>query len=760
MTSAETVLLTSGLALAALIVLLFFRPILLIRIPLWLVTHTIYRVRVIGSEQVPATGPALLVCNHVSHWDWLFLLAAQKRFIHFVIFAGWTRRFGLRHILKWAGVIPIDKASGPRAIVQSLRKASEALARGEVVCIFAEGRFTRTGFLLPFHRGFEQIVKHAPAPVIPVCLEHLWGSIFSYRGGKLIWKWPQVLPYPLTVAFGAPMPPTATAVQVRLAIQKLSADCAIQRKYPLVHHQFVRMASRHPFRSCIIDPAVRNKAFRYGEVLAGAMCIARQLRPVLADDPMVGLWMPTGFGGVITNIALALLGKTSVNLNYTAGTDNVQSAIRQCNLRHVITAKRFVDLVPLKTGPETAVLYLDEINTRITTGQKIRAFLKVLLLPRLVLSRWVLGLAKQKPEDLATVIFSSGSTGDPKGVMLSQRNIAANADSMIQAIDVRPRDRILGVLPLFHSFGFSVTMWVPLQVGASIAFNPDPRQGRQIGALCRKCQCTIFVTTPTFLRFCAKRCEPEDFKSLRLLTCGAEKLPASLAQQFQEKFGILPMEGYGCTELSPAAIINVPDQEMDGFRQIGHKSGTIGQPLPGVAARVVDPETFQDLPPGQDGLLLIYGPNVMVGYLGKPELTKEVIRDGWYVTGDLVHYDEDGFITITDRLSRFSKIAGEMVPLRRIEEELELILGSDERKCVVTSVLDTSRGERLVVLHLSLNGVSPAELRKKLEEKGLPTLWLPREKDFITVSEFPLLGSGKLDLKQCKEMARKLAGEE
>jgi acyl-[acyl-carrier-protein]-phospholipid O-acyltransferase/long-chain-fatty-acid--[acyl-carrier-protein] ligase len=268
------------------------------------------------------------------------------------------------------------------------------------------------------------------------------------------------------------------------------------------------------------------------------------------------------------------------------------------------------------------------------------------------------------------------------------------------------------------------------------------------------------MTTPTFLRFCLKRCEPEDFKSLRLLMCGAEKLPATVAQEFQQKFGVLPMEGYGCTELSPAAISNVPDREMDGFRQVGNKPGTIGQPIPGVTARIVDPETFQELPPGTEGLLLIYGPNVMVGYLGKPELTKEVVRDGWYVTGDIARCDEDGFIILTDRLSRFSKIGGEMVPHRKIEEELENILGTDERRCVVTSVPDTSKGERLVVLHLPLDGVSPGALRKKLEEKGLPNLWVPREKDFIRVDEIPVLGSGKVDLKKCKDKARDLAGKE
>ena len=207
----------------------WLRPMLLVRALLWLLTHTVYRVRVLGRENVPAKGGALLVCNHISYIDWLLLLAAQRRFIRFVIFAGFTKKWGLRYLLRWAGAIPIDGAGGPRAIVKSLRRASDALAKGELVCIFAEGRLTRTGFMLPFHRGFEQIAKRSQAPVIPVCLDHVWGSIFSYEGGKFFWKWPQQIPYPVCVAFGAPLPPTASAFQVRQAIQELSADCSIAR---------------------------------------------------------------------------------------------------------------------------------------------------------------------------------------------------------------------------------------------------------------------------------------------------------------------------------------------------------------------------------------------------------------------------------------------------------------------------------------------------------------------------------------------------
>jgi acyl-[acyl-carrier-protein]-phospholipid O-acyltransferase/long-chain-fatty-acid--[acyl-carrier-protein] ligase len=337
--------------------------------------------------------------------------------------------------------------------------------------------------------------------------------------------------------------------------------------------------------------------------------------------------------------------------------------------------------------------------------------------------------------------------------MLSHDNLAANIESMIQATNIRPKDRLLGVLPFFHSFGHTVTLWGPFQLGASACYHVDPRQAKEIGELCKKYACTIFLTTPTFLRFCLRRSEAEDFKTLRILICGAEKLSQDFAKEFEDRFGVLPLEGYGCTELSPAAAANVPDWEEQGMKQVGNRPGSIGQPLPGVAAKIVDPDTFAELPAGQEGLLLMYGANVMMGYLGRPEKTKEAIRDGWYVTGDIAKFDEDGFITITDRLSRFSKIGGEMVPHQKIEDELQEIIGTHERHFVVIGVPDQSKGERLVVFHLPLSGMSTHELWQKLSSRGLPNLWVPRERDFYLLPELPVLGSGKVDLKRLKEMA-------
>jgi acyl-[acyl-carrier-protein]-phospholipid O-acyltransferase/long-chain-fatty-acid--[acyl-carrier-protein] ligase len=486
-------------------------------------------------------------------------------------------------------------------------------------------------------------------------------------------------------------------------------------------------------------------------VLVGSTLLFQQLKARLgADRPMIGVWLPPGAPAALANIALTFLGKAAVNLNYTSSPAVVQSSARQCNLRQVITSKRFVHKLPLEAGPDVELLFLEDLMAGISRVQKLRTFLRILLLPRFVTERWLLGLGTHKADDLLTVIFSSGSTGDPKGVMLANRNIAANVESIIQAIDPRPRDRLVGILPFFHSFGYTVTLWVPLQVGASVVFHADPRQSREIGELCRKHRGTIFLATPTFLRLCLRRCEPEDFKSLRFLWCGAEKLPPSLAKEFEEKFKVLPMEGYGCTELSPAAIANVPDRNLDGFRQVGNKPGTIGQPLPGVAAALVDPDTFAPLPVGKEGLLLVHGANVMMGYLGRPEATREVIRDGWYVTGDIARMDEEGFLTLTDRLSRFSKIGGEMVPHQKVEDEIHAILGTSERVCVVTAVPDESKGERLMVLHV---GIDVKAVWQQLSTRGLPNLWLPRERDFLQIPELPILGSGKLDLKRCKEIA-------
>lgn len=726
----------------------------------WVVARLLYRLRVVGRQHFPATGPALLVSNHVSYADWLVIMAASPRPVRFMIASHFVGNPIFGWVLRAVRVIPIDRRPGAHSLSRTFDAARDALRNGEVVCVFPEGYPTRTGAMLPFRRGFERILENAAAPVIPVYLDQLWGSIFSYWRGKLFWKWPRRVRSRVTVAFGEPLTADVTAPRVRQVIQVLASEVTKQRSATIlpVHRRFVRSAARRPFRPCVIDIAgAKPRTLNRGKVFAGAFFFSRWLRPKLGDAAMVGVWLPQSLGAVFANLALAFLHKTPVNLNYTAGAENVRSAARQCGLRHVVTAKRFVHRVPLDLGPEVQVIYLEDAIAELTTFRRVTGYLRVILLPGRLLE-WTMGLRSHGPDDLATIVFSSGSTGEPKGVMLTQRNIAANVDAFLEYVEFTHRDRVCGMLPFFHSFGYTVTLWGALTAEATTVYHADPRAAKEIGELCRTYGCTLMAATATFLRLYLRRCQPEDFKTMRLLVCGAEKLPPSLIEEFKAKFGVEPLEGYGCTELSPVVSVNIPDHTVNGVTQVGKKVGSIGLPLPGVAARVVDPETGAARDFGEDGLVFVTGPNVMKGYLGRDDLTAAKIRDGWYDTGDIGRLDADGFITLTGRLARFAKIAGEMVPLETIEEELHKIIGTTDRVFAVVAIPDRKRGERIVVLHLAPDGWTVAGVLKELGNRGLPNLWIPDERDCYTVKEFPLLGTGKLDLQRLKETAVRIAG--
>ncbi len=748
--------------LVLLVLLAWARPALALRAVMAVAARSLFWLRVDGRHHLPRRGGVLLVCNPLSYLGWLLVWRASPRPVRFVFLAGWTAKGLPGRLLRWVAALT-PRGSDRQAVERVLHEAREALARGEVVCLFAEGCRTADGQTLGFQQVFEEVTARQAVPVVPVCLLQPHGSLFSMHNGRFVRKLPAEVPAPVSVTFGEPLPPGTSAAGARQALSERSARSAIERtaRRRPVHRQFVRMAARHPFRSCFIDSTAPGQDLNYAKVYVGAVCLSQLLRPVLGDSPMVGVWLPPGRGGGLTNIAIALLGKTSVNLNYSAPAEATRSALRQCACRHVLTARRFTARVKLDVGEDIEVIHLEDLLPKVGRWQKLRTLLSVLLLPGWFLEYVVLGLGRHTTDDLATVIFSSGSTGDAKGVMLTHGNVAANTESMIQATSLSPDDRLLGVLPFFHSFGYTVSLWTPLQIAASAVYHPDPRQAREIGELCRKHRCTLYLSTATFLRFCLKKCEVDDFRNLRILMCGAEKLPPALAEEFAKRFGLMPLEGYGCTELSPACAANLPDQEHGGLTQVHNRTGTVGPPLPGCAARVVHPETREVLPLGEEGLLEITGANVMRGYLGKPELTAQVIHDGWYVTGDMARIDADGYVTLTGRLSRFAKIGGEMVPLEKIEEELHEILGTGERVCAVTCVPDEARGERLVVLyveeHLSQTGLSVRPWCQQLGGRGLPNLWIPSERDFISVAELPVLGSGKVNLKGIKDLAQTLA---
>jgi acyl-[acyl-carrier-protein]-phospholipid O-acyltransferase/long-chain-fatty-acid--[acyl-carrier-protein] ligase len=729
---------------------IYLLPDSLLRLVLWMATHSVYRIRVEGREHVPETGGALFVANHMSLVDALLLIASTDRPIRFLIFKDIYDQPYIKPFAKMIGAIPISSQLRPRDMIHSLREASDAIRNGEIVCIFAEGQITRIGQLLPFRRGMERIMKNVDAPIVPVNLDGVWGSIFSYERGRFIWKMPRKIPYPVTVSFGKPMPPTTTAFEVREAVQELQSEAYLHHKNRMhtLPRSLIRTAHHYPFRFAMGDK--RRPRMSWGSALLSAIFLARRLRETWKGQEMVGILLPPSVPGALLNFAASLSGKIPVNLNYTAPNETLASCAEQCKIETVITTKLLLEKIPLQV-PGKAIL-LEEAAAAPRFLERMTALL-LWFLPSKPLERTLSGGKTKTLDDLATVIFSSGSTGEPKGVMLTHYNIMSNIDQMGQTFMLAKGDVLLGVLPFFHSFGFTVTLWLPAVMGIGVAFHPSPLDLVAVSELVRDYRVTFLLATPTFLQAYTRRCLPEDFGSLQYVVVGAEKLPEPLALAFEDRFGIRPLEGYGATECAPVVAVNTRDFRAPGFRQIGAKRGRIGHPLPGVSVRIVDPETRERLPVNTPGLMLVRGPNVMKGYLGRPEKTAEVLQDGWYVTGDIAAEDEDGFLTITDRLSRFSKIGGEMVPHIKIEEKLQELADSAEKQFVVTGVPDGKKGERLVVLHT----LDPEKLKpviEKLSKSDLPNLWVPRANQFFHIDELPHLGTGKLDLRRVHQIAQ------
>ncbi len=716
----------------------------LIRFLLWLLTHTVFRIRIVGQENVPFRGPALLVSNHMSHVDGFLIGACVQRFIRFMVWKPYYEMKSLNWFFRKTNAIPVG-TGGPRDMVESIRAARREISAGHVVCIFVEGAISRTGNMLPFKRGMEKIVSGTEVPIVPVHLDRLWGSIFSFESGKFFWKWPKRIPYPVTVSFGAPMPSSSTAHEVRQAIQELASDATAHRQQPgdTLGRRVIHNARRHWNRFAMADSSGRE--LTYGRMLTGAVLVSRSADLRAGESGMVGVLLPPTVAGAMVNLGITLAGKVPVNLNFTAGAEAMASAVAQCGIQTVVTSKLF--LAKAKLEATGNMVFVEDILARASKLDTVRALLAARLMPAGLLN---------KRHELATVIFSSGSTGVPKGVMLSHGNVLANIEAVAQLFWIDADDRIVGVLPFFHSFGYTITIWFPLIAGCGVVYHPNPTDATAIGKLVEKYHATFLLSTPTFCSTYTRKCSREEFQSLRYVLVGAEKLREPVGVAFREKFGVELLEGYGCTEMAPVVAVNAPNFESGKDRQTGNKPGTVGHPLPGIAARVVDPATLAPLAANQEGLLLVRGSNRMVGYLGQPERTAEVCPNRWYVTGDIALIDDEGFIRITDRMSRFSKIAGEMVPHLRIEEAAAAVLG--DSPCVVTAVADEQRGERLVALFVHPE-ISPADLWQRLSDSELPRLWIPKRENVYLVEALPQLGTGKLDLRGVKKLAQQLVGQ-
>ena len=726
-----------------------------VRVLVLSLSYTMYQIRVFGRQNLKPNGGAVLVSNHISWLDGALLLLTNSRPVHIIAFAANFSTPSTNFLAKFVGAILIT--GGPKSIVAGLKKARESLKKGELVAIFAEGGISRTGQVQGFKPGVLKIVEGTDAPIVPVYIDELWGSVFSFEGGKFFWKWPKRWPYPISVHYGKPIDPQTDMHRVRQSVLELGASAVEQRsrKITSIATLALRACKRRLFKWKISDSM--GKELTGGKMLAGALILRRILRrEVLAKgEKNVGLLVPPSVGGLLANLALALDKRVSANLNYTVDNDTVNECIRQAKISHVITSRRFMEKVAMK--PNAELVYLEDLLTKPTRWDKISSAIAAYAIPSFILER-ILGLTSVKSDDLLTLIFTSGSTGQPKGVMLTHANITTNVLAFEQMVHLRNTDVLVGILPFFHSFGFTVTLWGVASLDIGGAYHFSPLDAKIVGKMAEKYKATVLLATPTFLRMYMKRVEKEEFATLNCVVTGAEKMPKEVADAFEAKYGLRPVEGYGTTELSPVASVNVPPgREIANF-QIDRKEGTVGRPIPGVIARVINTDTGEVLGVGETGMLQIKGPNVMKGYLDREDLTNQVLREGWYTTGDLALIDDQGFITITGRLSRFSKIGGEMVPHILIEECIGRAIDptcEGELKAAVTSVPDDKKGERLVVLHTAISQ-TPEQLRQALIEQGLPNLFIPAADSFILVEQLPVLGTGKLDLRGLKSEAERL----
>ncbi len=495
----------------------------------------------------------------------------------------------------------------------------------------------------------------------------------------------------------------------------------------------------------------------FDKVLAAAIAFAGELKQ-LTDKKRVGIILPPGKGGMIANLAVLFAGKVPVNINFTASHAAVKSSIRQADIDKFITADPFVRKVSSFPWPPNRDLIFIERKLPKLKKKIIQWVILTKILPVSIIAK-ILGLGDSCGDDEAVLLFTSGSSGEPKGVPLSHRNVLANVCQFGSRISLGHETKILGCLPLFHSFGSTVTLWYPCIEGVNLVTYPSPLETKRLAELIEMHEVNMLLSTPTFLRGYMRRVKPEQLKSLDYVVTGAEKLPQSLATSFQEKFGILPMEGYGLTETSPATNVNLPTPPADGDIPIigGNRFGSVGKFLPGMAVKMTNPATGEPSPVDVQGTIWLRGANIFPGYLGDPKKTAEVIQDGWFNTGDIGRLDEDGFLYIEGRLSRFSKIAGEMVPHETVEASVTKVLGLDqetERKIAVVGIPDEQKGEAIALLTTICGETLEQEcidLRYKLMDEGLPSLWCP--KVFIPVAEIPILASGKLDIKACQQLA-------
>jgi len=716
-----------------------------------------YRLRVIGFRHIPEQGGVLMLGNHISWLDWAMIQIASPRPVRFVMQREIYDRWYLRWLLDLFRVVPISggRSRGALEAVNALLKA------GEVVCLFPEGAISRTGQLGEFKRGFERVVAGVDGVILPFYLHGLWGSRFSRSSERLRRLRRQGVKRDVIVAFGPSLPIESRAEQVKRRVFDLSISAweAYTAELEPLSLACLRGIKRTGSGLCMAD--TRGEPLSGHKSLAAVLAFSRLIERQ-SPEQNIGLLLPTSSAGLIVNTAALLRGRTLVNLNYTADRQALRGAVAKARIATLYTSRRFIDKLRKKgvnldgVFEPVRVLYLEDLAGQISSGARAAYWLLARLLP----ARLLYGLFGRRVaiDDPAAILFSSGSEGAPKGVVLSHRNLMSNIRQISDVLNTRGEDRMMATLPLFHAFGLTVTGFMPLVEGMPVICHPDPTDALNIAKAVARHQATLFCSTSSLLRLFVRnrRIDPAMLATLRLVVAGAERLNPDVRDGFELKFHTPVYEGYGATETSPVASVNVPDQidPRAASVQRGSKAGTVGMPLPGSSFRVVDPETLTPLPAGEDGLILIGGAQVMSGYLDDAEKSAEVLVEmeatRWYKSGDKGHLDSDGFLTIVDRYSRFAKIGGEMISLGAVESQIGRAL-PEEIEVMAIALPDGKKGERVVLLYAG--EISEARLKERIAAADLPPLMQPSQ--LLAVAAIPRLGSGKGDFKQARRLALK-----
>ncbi len=711
------------------------------------VARNLYRVQRIGTLHPTASG-TILTSNHLSFMDGLILWAHfYDQDARFLVHPKFFQAPVIGWALKAVRAVPFGGSLADNK--RGIKLARQHLAESGYVFIFPEGGITRTGYMNPFKRGISKLTEGIAVQVVPVHLDGLWGSPFSYKGQKFFSSWP-VFRRTVTLSIGQPIPAPVPLQTIYAATQELG-QAAWRRRYQhqdTLARRFVAIAKQHLWFPVVADATGRK--LNYLKLLVAARLLSRKIKPSLSSEMQhIGIMLPASVAGVLANLTAALSGKIPVNLNFSLGEGIIRQCMQQADIRLVLTSRLFIEKMGLE--PQPHMLFLEDLRPRINRIERFLTIVQVLLLPAGMLARhWK--LSQQSLDDTATVMFSSGTTAIPKGIRLSHYNILSNVDQVRQLLThaeaIMPEKPLsmLGVLPFFHSFGYTVTLWLPLLDKRQVFFQPSPLEAKQVCAHIAEQKSGILLATPTFAANYVRTAKEGQLNSLRLVVLGGEKLSNVTRTALQTA---LPeahiLEGYGCTELGPVVSVNFPDVvTKDGTIWQTQKVGSVGKPLPNVMVRIVDRETGKHIAEGGEGIIEISTPGRMQGYLHQPAPT-----DNWYNTGDIGILDADGFLYITDRQSRFSKIGGEMIPHAAVEAVIDDILG--DKGCVVIALPDRRKGEKLYVLYVH-NTYTAKELAESVLQSTLPTLWQPAADAYHSIEALPVLPTGKIDLRRAREI--------